>query len=83
MKNYIVVDKSEAMEDGQLKEGYEKRAYCYVKLVPIEESYKEKRLRIIPSIGDQLDMIYWDKVNGTNLWQEMINKIKTDFPKEQ
>lgn len=33
MKNYTVVDESEAVnEDGSIKVGYEKRAYCYVKL---------------------------------------------------
>jgi hypothetical protein len=33
MKDYIEVDEKEAVnEDGSIKEGYEKRAYCYVKL---------------------------------------------------
>ena len=34
------------------------------------------------SIGEQLDMIYWDKVNSTNLWSDWIAQIKTDNPKE-
>ena len=46
-----------------------------------EPSYSEKRLAEYPSIGDQLDMIYWDKVNGTNLWQEKIAEIKAKYPK--
>ncbi len=46
-----------------------------------EPSYAEKRLAEYPSIGDQLDMIYWDKVNGTNLWQEKIAQIKAKYPK--
>jgi len=36
MKPYIVVEESEAVEDGKVKEGYEKRAYCYVKLLSLE-----------------------------------------------
>lgn len=32
-------------------------------------------------IADQLDMMYWDKVNGTNSWQEHINNVKTNVPK--
>lgn len=36
---------------------------------------------IYPSIGDQLDMMYWDKVNGTNNWQETITSLKVKHPK--
>ena len=43
--------------------------------------YLEERRKAYSSIGDQLDMIYWDKINGTNIWQETITKIKADFPK--
>ena len=34
------------------------------------------------SIGEQLDMIYWDKVNSTNLWSDWIAQVKADNPKE-
>ena len=47
-----------------------------------ELSYAEKRTKEYPSIPDQLDMIYWDKVNNTNLWQEKIAEIKAKYPKE-
>ena len=47
-----------------------------------EKSYAEKRAAEYPSIPDQLDMIYWDKVNGTNLWQSKIAEIKAKYPKE-
>ena len=43
--------------------------------------YLEERRKAYSSIGDQLDMIYWDRVNGTNIWQETITKIKKDIPK--
>ena len=42
-----------------------------------ELTYIEKRQSEYPSIPDQLDMLYWDKVNNTNLWQEKIAEIKT------
>ena len=48
---------------------------------PPEPTYAEKRLAEYPPIGDQLDMIYWDKVNNTNLWQEKITEIKAKYPK--
>jgi len=47
-----------------------------------QETYKEKRKAEYPEIAEQLDMIYWDKVNGTNLWQEKIAEIKAKYPKE-
>lgn len=47
-----------------------------------EKTYAEKRLAEYPSMSDQLDMLYWDKVNGTNVWQETIAEIKAKYPKE-
>lgn len=46
-------------------------------------SYAEKRALEYPSIQEQLDMMYWDKVNGTNNWQETIADIKAKYPKEE
>ena len=47
-----------------------------------ETAYMDKRAKEYPSIQDQLDMQYWDKVNGTSTWQDKINEIKTKYPKE-
>ncbi len=47
-----------------------------------EPTYAEKRLAEYPVIAEQLDMIYWDKVNNTNLWQQKIAEIKAKYPKE-
>ena len=40
-----------------------------------------QRDRQYPSIGDQLDMQYWDQVNGTTTWKDAIAKVKADHPK--
>jgi len=32
-------------------------------------------------IADQLDMQYWDKVNGTNNWQNHVANVKAGNPK--
>ena len=45
--------------------------------------YKKDRADQYPSIQEQLDMQYWDAVNGTNKWQEAIAKVKTDNPKPE
>ncbi len=33
------------------------------------------------STGEQLDMMYWDKINDTNLWSDWIASIKSSNPK--
>ena len=45
--------------------------------------YQRDRASQYPSIQDQLDMQYWDAVNGTNKWQEAVAKVKTDNPKPE
>ena len=44
--------------------------------------YQRDRATAYPTIQEQLDMQYWDSVNGTNTWQDKINEIKTKYPKE-
>ena len=46
------------------------------------DEYKRQRATVYPSIQEQLDMQYWDKVNGTTNWEDAIAKVKTDIPKE-
>ena len=43
--------------------------------------YQRDRAVAYPSIQDQLDMQYWDKVNGTPTWEDAIAKVKADTPK--
>ena len=48
---------------------------------PYEPTYADLRRVEYPAIGEQLDMIYWDKINGSNLWVEKITEIKEKYPK--
>ena len=43
--------------------------------------YKRDRAKEYPSIQEQLDMQYWDKINNTNNWQTKVNEIKVKYPK--
>lgn len=43
--------------------------------------YKVERAKEYPSIQEQLDMQYWDAINGTTTWQDAINAVKQEFPK--
>lgn len=45
------------------------------------EAYKEKRAAEYPSIQEQLDMQYWDSINGTTTWQDAIDTVKNKYPK--
>ena len=45
------------------------------------DSYKSKRRAAYPSQQEQLDMQYWDAVNGTTTWKDAIAKVKSDNPK--
>jgi len=43
--------------------------------------YQRDRAKAYPSLQEQLDMQYWDKVNGTTNWEDAITKVKSDNPK--
>ena len=45
------------------------------------DSYKSQRRAAFPSLEEQLDMQYWDAVNGTTTWKDAIAKVKSDNPK--
>jgi hypothetical protein len=45
------------------------------------DTYKYQRMAEYPSIQEQMDMQYWDAINGTTTWQDAINAVKTKYPK--
>jgi hypothetical protein len=45
--------------------------------------YIQARQEAYGSIADQLDMQYWDAVNGTTTWKDHIAKVKSDNPKPE
>ena len=54
------------------------------KEVELQADYDAKqyqRDRVYPSIQEQLDMQYWDSVNGTTTWKDAVAKVKADNPK--
>jgi hypothetical protein len=48
-----------------------------------ENGYKTARQEAYGSVQDQLDMQYWDSVNGTTLWADHIAQVKADNPKPE
>ena len=45
------------------------------------KQYQRDRADAYPSIQDQLDMQYWDSVNGTTTWSDAIATVKSNNPK--
>jgi hypothetical protein len=48
-----------------------------------ENGYKTARQEAYGSLQDQLDMQYWDGVNGTTTWADHIAQVKADNPKPE
>ena len=62
------------------------KADIEAKMVELQAEYDAKqyqRDRIYPSIQEQLDMQYWDSVNGTTTWKDAVAKVKSDNPKPE
>ena len=49
--------------------------------IETRDAHIEPRKKSYPSLQEQLDMMYWDKVNSTTTWQTAIAKVKSDNPK--
>lgn len=45
------------------------------------KQYQRDRAKDYPSIQEQLDLQYWDKINNTNNWEQAINAVKIKYPK--
>jgi hypothetical protein len=47
------------------------------------KEYQRLRAAEYPTIQQQMDMQYWDSVNGTTTWQDAINAVKAKYPKPE
>jgi len=43
--------------------------------------YQRDRAAAYASLGDQMDMQYWDELNGTKIWSDHITRVKESHPK--
>ena len=48
-----------------------------------ENGYKTARQEAYGSWQQQMDMQYWDSVNGTTTWADHIAQVKADYPKPE
>lgn len=47
----------------------------------VEKHIDQMRRDEYPSIQNQIDMLFHDKINGTNEWVKTIRAVKNKFPK--
>ena len=47
------------------------------------KAYQRSRATAYPSIQEQLDMQYWDSINGTTTWADAIAAVKQQYPKPE
>ena len=50
---------------------------------PTPPTWEEARRNAYGDIGAELDMIYWDQVNGTTTFQDHVAAVKADNPKPE
>ena len=44
-------------------------------------NYQTNRRNVYPPVSEQMDMYYWDNMNGTSIAKDVITDVKTQFPK--
>jgi len=71
----------ENITEEYIKNNFETWKQEYLNYVPTLETL-EKRRKEYPPITEQLDMMYWDKVNGTDNFLKAIQAVKAKYPKE-
>ena len=49
--------------------------------VALKKVQLTRAAELYPSLQEQMDMQYWDAVNGTTTWKDAIAKVKSDNPK--
>jgi len=45
------------------------------------QEYARNRAEAYAELSDQLDMQYWDSVNGTTTWSDHVAEVKALYPK--
>ena len=45
------------------------------------KAYARARAEAYAPIADQLDMMYWDSVNGSRTWLDHVEAVKEAYPK--
>jgi hypothetical protein len=85
-KNVVVVDDTMGAFDAQGNSVTVNEQAVQAEIIRLQSEYNSKqyqrdRAKEYPTIQEQLDMQYWDKINGTDTWEQAINAVKAKHPK--
>jgi len=72
---------AEEIAELNAKDEIENKKIADAKAIYDVEQWKRNRQAEYPTWQEQMDMQYWDKVNGTTNWEDAIAKVKADNPK--
>ena len=70
---------NQAIADNMEEKKFDDIASINIKLSEIGK-VQEARKKLYPSIQEQLDMQYWDSINGTTKWKDKIAEINAAEP---
>ena len=81
--NVVTIDDGEGAfdKDGKAVSINESDVTTKANQLAAANAYISKRAAAFASVGDQLDMQYWDAVNGTTTWKDHVAKVKSDNAK--
>jgi hypothetical protein len=84
--NVVTIDDGAGAFDAQGNQVTVDEAAVAAEIARLEADYAAKqyqrdRAAAYPSLAEQMDMQYWDSVNGTTVWADTIAAIKQEHPK--
>jgi hypothetical protein len=68
-------------KNGKDREATAQEAAELAETQSMESPWDIRRQQAYGSIQDQLDMLYWDQMNGTTNWRDHITSVKQSIPK--
>lgn len=68
-------------DEVQIDQGAYRSEIARLEAEQVATQYQRDRAEAYASIADQLDMQYWDSVNGTTTWSDHIAAVKAAHPK--
>ena len=84
LQQYIDNAKSTGLLDNEIEVGWEEESLVKEWIEVQDEgdkTYSDKRREEFIHVADQLDMIYWDKVNDTNTFVDYVAGVKDKYQK--
>ena len=74
---HYLLTPAEKQREADRKSAYEAKQADYL----TNHKYRTDRRKALGSIRKQLDMMYWDQVNGTSVWKDYVDAVKAQYPK--